>query len=182
MGTRRGGVQRSAPPSILYGASRQRFSCAAPHPSLALTGEWSPCSHPFEEAGMRVRRRFEAAAGHDCVSVHAPLPWGESRNTCLVQPHTGRASIQKSRQDMRPTVDCPGAGTRKKVQSPLLGVVCLLTIGGLLCGRCCHAFFLACPLCRGPRPSGHASALAAAMCWGRRQPWGPRPRTPCSPW
>jgi hypothetical protein len=36
-----------APPSCPYGESRQRFPCAAPHPSLALTGERHSFSHPF---------------------------------------------------------------------------------------------------------------------------------------
>jgi hypothetical protein len=36
-----------APPSLLYGASRQRFPCAAPLSSLARTGERYPFSHPF---------------------------------------------------------------------------------------------------------------------------------------
>jgi len=51
-------MARDAPPFLPCGASRSRFPCAAPLPSLALTGERDSFSPPFEEAGMRVRRYF----------------------------------------------------------------------------------------------------------------------------
>src|SRR4030095_4480210 len=41
----------------------------------------------------------------------------------------------KSSQQMRPTVDAPGPGKRKKAKKPLSGRVCLLTTGVLISVR-----------------------------------------------
>jgi hypothetical protein len=58
---------------------------AAPPPSLVLTGERSPFSHPVEEDGMRALIRFEAAGDILMVPLSSPLRWRQSLNTCVVQ-------------------------------------------------------------------------------------------------
>jgi hypothetical protein len=133
MVTRRKELAWPMPPFFPCGASRQRFPCAAPRPSLALTGAWSPCRPLFESAGRRGRRRFSVA--EDAWPRQSSSAGRQHLNKCVVQPHDGRASSRKLSQDMRPTVDCPGAGMRKKSKSPLVGEVCLLTRGCLISVR-----------------------------------------------
>src|SRR5215510_2914338 len=69
----------------------------------------------------------------------------------------------------------PGPIQRGKSQNPLLGVVCLLTIGGLLCGRMCQALFATSRNVQETSPArmlGHL--LGSRPRWGLRQPWGSR--------
>jgi hypothetical protein len=71
-----------APPSCPYGESRQRFPCAAPHPSLALTGErhsfspflWHATSLGTEEAS-RGKRSYRRCIGAGLIK-YTPL-WME---------------------------------------------------------------------------------------------------------
>jgi hypothetical protein len=60
----------------------------------------------------------------------------------------------------------------KKTSNPLLGVVCLLTTGGLLCGRTCQALFIAFRTSCHTGPGGRSNgSVSPALCWWRRDPW-----------
>ena len=69
-------------------------------------------------------------------------------------------------------VDCRGRETRKKSKNPLLGVVCLLTTGGLLCGRTCQALFMIFPTSCTHSPCGRLDgSISPDLCWWLHDPW-----------
>jgi hypothetical protein len=60
----------------------------------------------------------------------------------------------------------------KKGKNPLTGIVCLLTTGGLLCGRCCQALFIAFRTSCNTGPCGRPDgSVSPGLCWWLRDPW-----------
>src|SRR5713101_1256975 len=95
----------SALAPVLNGACRQRPACAAPHPSLVLTGqhrrvEPDLCIGRYEGTEKFLGRR----ALTDNVLPSSPRR-REHLKTCLVQPRTVCAVIRTSRQSTRPSAD-----------------------------------------------------------------------------
>src|SRR5207245_1715070 len=88
---------------------------------------------------MREQRSFEVAEHATDSSLHSSLRRRENLKTCLVQPRRVCAVIQQSSQSTRPSADCArNPKAEKKQKNPLVGVVCLLTNGGLIRVRPSH--------------------------------------------
>jgi hypothetical protein len=65
-----------------------------------------------------------------------------------------------------------GPERRKKSKKPLKGVVCLLTTGGLLCGRTCQALFIVFPTSCAHSPCGRSDgSVSPSLCWWLHDPW-----------
>jgi hypothetical protein len=61
---------------------------------------------------------------------------------------------------------------RKKCTNPLLGGVCLVTTGGLLCGRTCQVLFIIFPAACTESPCGRSNGIVSlALGWWLRDPW-----------
>ena len=119
-------------PAVLVANGWRGLPLSRAWPSLAHgTRSALPLRRPAGGDGD-ISRRQRATTASLCT-CHAD---GARAHTCVVQPRPGRARRSKSRQDLRPAVDSPGSGTRKKVRNPLLGGVCLLTIRVLILVRC----------------------------------------------
>src|SRR5437764_7559186 len=96
-----------------------RLPCAAPPPSLALTGEPDTFCHLFAEDGTRVMFLGRSGSPRE-GPLRASSRRRVSLNTCLVQPHSHCTSIGKGSQNTPPGVDCASprkAEKRKKIRS-----------------------------------------------------------------
>ena len=68
--------------------------------------------------------------------LHSSSTWRANLNKCLVQPQMVCAVIRKSSQNTRPTADdARNPKAEKNAKNPLIGVVYLLTTGGLISVR-----------------------------------------------
>lgn len=66
----------------------------------------------------------------------------------------------------------PRKKAEKNSKNPLLGVVCLLTTGGLLCGRTCQALFIVFPTSCDHSPCGRPDgSVSPDLCWWLPDPW-----------
>ena len=117
----------------LCGACRQRSPWGAPHPRLVLTGPRDALRPLCAEDGRRAQTSCAVAAHATDASLPSSLRRREPLQTCVVPPRRGCAVRGKSRQNPRASADCarnPQAETKQ--ENPLVGVVCLLTHGGLI--------------------------------------------------
>ena len=106
-------------------------------------------------------------------SLHSPWQWRETLKKCLVQPRavcpcirtikSGHVTSGRLRRDQP---------SGKNARNPLLGVVCLLTTGGLLCGRTCQVLFIAFLTSCNTGPCGRSDgSVSPDLCWWLRDPW-----------
>jgi hypothetical protein len=122
----------SALAPVRCGAHRQRPTGAAPHPSLALTGQrdaWSPL---FAEDGRRAQIHCEVAEHSQRMLCHRRFG-GESASIRVWCRHRESAPSYGNPVSTRDRLSTtPKIHRRKKLEKhPLFGVVCLLTNGGL---------------------------------------------------
>ena len=125
------GIARYASPFVPGGASRHRFPWAAPPPRLARTGTGSPCRQPCASAGLRGRRCFSGAEGHAVRRLCTRHLDGD-RASIRVWGSPGRVPLLRESAD---ATDCrrrSALDSGKTAKKPLVGVVCLLTIGVLI--------------------------------------------------
>src|SRR4030095_3483948 len=108
--------------------------CSSPAPGSHWTTrrvEPALCLGRYEGTDKFLGRRALTAS-----SLQSSLRRREHLKTCVVQPR-GCVGIRKSSQNTRPFADCAkNPKAEKKQKNPLVGVVCLLTTGGLIRVRC----------------------------------------------
>jgi hypothetical protein len=111
---------------------RLSWPCAAPPPRLRLTGARYPCSHPVAADGTRVQRGVEGVETTQS-GLCTRGPHGASTARSVGGRHVGAPANGKDDRtcgQRRMPLSLTPSG--KNEQHPLLGVVCLLTTGGLI--------------------------------------------------
>src|SRR5712692_4646448 len=113
------------------GTSCQRLTCAAPPPSLHLTGERVPVHPLFDEDGTRTQRCFEVAEHRrlDCCTRHGH---GDCTSRSVWGSPAGAPACAITSAHVADGHRCWNPPGGKKSKKPLTGYFCPLTTGGLI--------------------------------------------------
>ena len=121
--------------AFFYGKSGQRLTCAAPPPSLHLTGARVTVHPLFDEDGTRTPRCFSVAENRRLDFCHRH-GHGDGTSRSVWCSHAGAPACAITSAHVADGPRCWHPPGGKKSKKPLTGYLCPLTTGGLIRVRC----------------------------------------------